>query len=70
MKSYCTYAGNCINLGLSSLFLTMIDGSQFEIVKSQYLKQRNEPSFECEILIHGLPQRYLGDLRGLDLLIG
>ena len=34
----CTYSGNCNDLGLSSIFITMLDGTQFEIVKNQYLK--------------------------------
>lgn len=34
MRSYCYYEGNCLNLGLNSLFLTFPDGKELEIVKS------------------------------------
>jgi hypothetical protein len=60
-KSFCVYEGNCINLGLSSIFLNMLDGSEFQIVKSHYLRQHVFPTFQCEIMIHALPTSTLLD---------
>ena len=37
MRSYCYYEGNCLNLGLESLFLTLPNGKELEIIKNQYL---------------------------------
>jgi hypothetical protein len=34
MRSYCYYEGNCLNLGLKSLFITFPDGKELEIVKN------------------------------------
>lgn len=38
MRSYCYYQGNCMSLGLESLFVTLGTSDVFEIVKSQYLQ--------------------------------
>jgi len=50
MRSYCYYQGNCLNLGLQSLFVTLPQGEELEIVKAQYLLQQTDP-FRCEIMI-------------------
>ena len=70
MRSYCYYEGNCLNLGLNSLYITMPDGKELEIVKEQYLKQRRSP-FICEIMIQAQPDKYLQqDNDGIDIIIG
>jgi len=34
MRSYCYYNGNCMSLGLESLFIQIPQGEVFEIIKS------------------------------------
>lgn len=50
MRSYCYYIGNCHSLGLDAIKLTLMDGSEYEILKTQYLLQKFNP-FRCEIMI-------------------
>jgi len=33
MRSFCYYEGNCLNLGFKSLYITMPDGKELEVVK-------------------------------------
>ena len=70
MRSYCTYKGNCVDLGLGSLFVNLLDGTRLEVSKSQYVRQLTEPAFECEILVHALPTEYMSDNLGVDMIIG
>ena len=69
MRSYCYYVGNCHSLGLDSIKLTLQDGTEFEIMKTQYLLQKYNP-FRCEIMIQAYPDVYLQEMNEIDLIIG
>mmetsp|Transcript_1112 Transcript_1112/g.2038 ORF Transcript_1112/g.2038 Transcript_1112/m.2038 type:complete len:251 (+) Transcript_1112:1003-1755(+) len=69
MRSYCYYDGNCLNLALESLIITLPKGQELEIVKSQYLLQQADP-FKCEIMIQALPDQYLQEMNDIELIIG
>jgi hypothetical protein len=69
MRSYCYYNGNCMSLGLESLFIQIPQGEVFEIIKSQYTLQHTDP-FRCEIMIQAWPDTYLQEMNEIDILIG